>query len=250
MNNQNQDALNDVIHRNYSVDVGQFLSRGWEILQQNITGFIGFLLLNIVIYIVLAVIPVIGSIATWVISGPLAAGNFIVAFKIAQRKNADFGDFFKGFQNAYFLPIFLQTVVINIFMAICIGPAFVIGYGTMIIPVIMGGEPNLALLPVAGILGIIGLIVAIYLSVSYVFAVPLIIGKKLAFWPAMEASRRLIAKEWFAMFVFIVVLGLLNLVGALVLLIGLLITVPLSACAIAAAYESIVGLPTFDPSNA
>ena len=134
-------------------------------------------------------------------------------------------------------------------MAICIGPAFVIAYGTMSIPVIMGSEPNLALLPVAGIIGIIGLIVAIYLSVSYVFAVPLIIGKKLAFWPAMEASRRLIAKQWFAMFVFILVLGLLNLAGALVLLIGLLITVPLSACAIAAAYESIVGLPTFDPSN-
>jgi len=40
------------------------------------------------------------------------------------------------------------------------------------------------------------------------------------------------------------VLALINIVGALLLGVGVLVTIPLSVCAIAAAYEDIVGLPS------
>jgi uncharacterized membrane protein len=47
-----------------------------------------------------------------------------------------------------------------------------------------------------------------------------------------------------------VVLGLLNLAGALICFLGLLITVPLTSCALAAAYERIIGLPDTEDSFA
>jgi len=57
----------------------------------------------------------------------------------------------------------------------------------------------------------------------------------------MEASRKIITKKWFSMFFFILILGLLNLGGLLLMGFGLLLTVPLSGCAVIAAYEDIVG---------
>jgi uncharacterized membrane protein len=58
----------------------------------------------------------------------------------------------------------------------------------------------------------------------------------------MEASRKLITKNWFSFFGFGLVLFLINLGGALLLGVGLLVTIPISACAVAAAYADIVGL--------
>lgn len=58
----------------------------------------------------------------------------------------------------------------------------------------------------------------------------------------METSRKLITKKWFSFFGLLLLLFLLNLGGAILLGVGLLVTIPLSVCIIAAAYEDIVGL--------
>lgn len=57
----------------------------------------------------------------------------------------------------------------------------------------------------------------------------------------MEASRKIITKNWFSMFGFILILGVINIAGILSLIIGLLFTAPLTECAMIAAYEDIVG---------
>ena len=82
----------------------------------------------------------------------------------------------------------------------------------------------------------------IYLAVAYLFAQPLVIDKGADFWQAMETSRKLITKKWFSFFGLLLVLFLLNLAGAILLGVGLLVTIPLSSCILAAAYEDIVGL--------
>ena len=82
----------------------------------------------------------------------------------------------------------------------------------------------------------------IYLAISYVLSVPLLLDKNLDFWPAMETSRKLVGKKWFAFFGFVLVLGLVNIVGALCVGLGLLVTLPWTVCTMTAAYEDIVGL--------
>jgi uncharacterized membrane protein len=210
----------DLTDRDYDVKIGDYFSRGWEIFKQKAPLFILFTLLLFIIQVVIAVLPyplgsnsdepVPGGILNFafnVITPALTAGYYFVAFQLARGRDAVFGDFFLGCNK--FLPIFLTALVAGILTAI--------GFVLLILP-------------------------GIYLAVAYLFAQPLVIDKSADFWQAMETSRKLITKKWFSFFGLLLLLFLLNLAGAIVLGIGLLVTVPLSVCIISAAYEDIVGL--------
>ena len=61
-------------------------------------------------------------------------------------------------------------------------------------------------------------------------------------WEAMEASRKIISKEWFSFFGFGIVLGLISFAGLLCFFVGMLVTTPLVAIASFIAFEQIIGL--------
>jgi uncharacterized membrane protein len=86
------------------------------------------------------------------------------------------------------------------------------------------------------------IIPGIYLAVAYSATSYLIVFRKMDFWQAMETSRKAVSKEWFSIFGLGIVLALINLAGALVLGIGLLFTIPLTACAAYAAFADIAGV--------
>jgi len=191
----------------YHVNVTEYLSKGWEIFKKNIGEFIGYFVTIMIINVVLSLIPILGTLASVIISTPLYAGFLIVAFKLMKNQKVEFGDFFGGFR--YFLPLFLAGLLTSIFIGI----------------------------------GIIFLIIpGIYLAVSYLFSTPLILDKKMDFWEAMETSRKTITKNWFGFFGFSVIMLLINFGGGLLLGVGLLVTVPVTACAIAVAYDDIFGI--------
>ncbi|MGF1458007.1 MAG: hypothetical protein ACFBSG_03175 [Leptolyngbyaceae cyanobacterium] len=210
----------DISDREYDFKLGQYLGRGWEIFKSNAIGFIGFTLLVGVIMTLLSVI----------LPFPLGSGNFeegqggiglvnnilitlfvpgiyIVAFQIARNRPTAFGDFFKGFNRA--LPILLLAIV----------SGFLIGLATVCL-----------ILP------------GIYLAVAYMLSLPFLLDKNMDFWPAMEASRKLVTKKWFAFFGFSIVMGLLNILGLILIGIGFLVTFPWTICCVVAAYEDIIGL--------
>jgi uncharacterized membrane protein len=74
------------------------------------------------------------------------------------------------------------------------------------------------------------------------FASYLVIDRGLDFWPAMELSRRTVTPRWFGYFAFVLLVALLNIGGALALVLGLLVTVPLSFCTMTVLYADIFGL--------
>ncbi|MGG6296216.1 hypothetical protein ACQ4M4_17645 [Leptolyngbya sp. AN02str] len=203
--------IEDLIASGYTVDIGKYLRRGWEILKQNLGIYIGITLLLFVFFAALNLLPErlrgLSSLASIVITGPIYGGLYLVAFKTIKQRASSFSDFFRGFNN--FLPLFL----VNLLTGILIG----IGFALLIIP-------------------------GLYLAVSYLFAIPFVVDRRFDFWEAMETSRKLISKRWFGFFGFLIVLFLINMVGALLVGIGMLVTAPLTTCAIAAAYEDIVGL--------
>ncbi|PSN13398.1 hypothetical protein C7293_16120 [filamentous cyanobacterium CCT1] len=207
-------------NRDYDVKIGNYFSRGWEIFKQKAPLFVLFTLMLFLIQVVIAILPyplgsrsdepVPGGILSFafnVVAPALTAGYYFVAFQLARGRDAVFGDFFQGFNK--FLPIFLTALVTGILTAI--------GFVLLVIP-------------------------GVYLAVAYLFAQPFVIDKSADFWQAMETSRQLITKKWFSFFGLLLMLFLLNLAGAIVLGIGLLVTVPLTVCIVAAAYEDIVGL--------
>jgi hypothetical protein len=142
-----------------------------------------------------------------ILIGPLSGGFLLVAHYLALDKQVIFDDFFHGFK--HFAGLFLFTLVSLILIFL--------GFLALILP-------------------------GIYLTVGYVFAPFFIVFSGMDFWEAMETSRKLVHRQWFSFFGFLLVLVLINFFGFLLLGIGLLISVPLSYCAMYAAFDDIVGI--------
>ncbi len=78
------------------------------------------------------------------------------------------------------------------------------------------------------IIGFVLLILpGIYLSIAYVFTLPLIADKGMDVWEAMELSRKSVTKHWFKVFGLFFLLSLSMGLGVLTLGIGLIWAVPL-----------------------
>jgi hypothetical protein len=210
----------DLMNRDFEVKIGEYFSRGWEIFKKNAVQFILYTLLLGIILGVLSQLPSPlgarggennpwggGNLIANILMPILFAGYYFVAFQIVRNRDYAFGDFFQGFQK--FLPIFLTSFVSTILTAI--------GFVLLIIP-------------------------GIYLAVAYLFAQAFVIDKNFEFWSAMETSRKLVTRKWFSFFALALALMVLNFVGALIFGVGLLVTIPLTFCIIAAAFEDIVGL--------
>ena len=89
-------------------------------------------------------------------------------------------------------------------------------------------------------LGFLCLIIpGIYLLVAWILVIPLIVDQRLEFWPAMQLSRKIVAKHWWKFLGFLAVLALINLAGLAACGVGLFITFPLTFAALTYAYEDI-----------
>jgi len=140
------------------------------------------------------------------IQGELITGFHIYTMKKMTGRRADFADLFKGFN--YFIPTLVATLLIGVFTFI--GTIF------CIIP---------------------GLVVAAALKFTYLF----IVDKRMDFWPAMQASHAVVKQDYFGFTMFLILAFLVNVLGLLCCVVGLLVTVPLTIAAITVAYKEIVG---------
>ncbi|MCP5039737.1 MAG: hypothetical protein GY944_01830, partial [bacterium] len=86
------------------------------------------------------------------------------------------------------------------------------------------------------------LLPGIYLAVSYSFALPLVVEKRMGFWEAMETSRRSITQCWFRIFGLFVAVAFLAIFGSLFTLgIGLIWLLPFSMLTMGVAYRRMFG---------
>ena len=182
-----------------------YLTTGWHLFKQYPGGFIGFTALALLIQLGLGCLPKVGWMVIF-IHYPLMFGFVAVSARLMQGEATHFGDFFEGFT-------FSLTLLL-------------LGLATQVL-VILG----LVLLIVPGI----------YLMVGYIMAPWFILDRRVGFWEAMELSRRTVHQHWFHFFGLILMIILINLLGALALGVGLLVAIPVSWCAITAAYGAMVG---------
>lgn len=198
--------VNNLISNGYEFDLGKYIQQGFEILKKDIGSFIAFTLITGIINTVLSFIPVIGWIASMLVNPPLFVGFAIVGKRILQNEPYEFKDFFKGFEDIGNL--FLTAIIAALLIAV--------GFILLVLP-------------------------GIYLAVAYTWMYFFVVFYKLEFWPALESSRKIISKNWFSIFAFLIVLFFINILGAIALGIGLLFTIPLSMLAIFLAFDDIVG---------
>ena len=198
------EGLARALRGEYRIRVGDWLSRGWTTFSASARLFIGFAAIRWVIF-------VLGSPAwpVWFILAPMFQAGFLVAaLKTRRGEKVEFADFWLGFND--FGPLFLAGLVSAAFM--------------------------IAGLCTCGI-------VTIYLWVGYQFVYLLVVDRRMDFWEALEASRRVANRQWLGLFGFVIVLFLMNLVAWVVTLsLGLIVTAPLTACVLVEAYADIFGV--------
>ncbi len=237
--------------RDYTLDLGGYLSRGWSLFKANMGLFIGVGLLYLAVWLVLGligIIPFVGlvsSVAQIILAGPLVGGLYWVFILRARGLAATVGDLFAGFSRAFGNLILAQVVSSLLALVGMLPGAFLVGAGVALLAGSGSGSGvhavGLALAVGGGVLLVIGVGVAIYLSVCWMFALPLVIDRQMGFWEAMGLSRAQVRKHWWGVFGCTFVLGLVSMAGLLACGVGLLFTIPLAFAAIVCMYEDLFG---------
>ena len=193
----------EYLRRGVVIDIGSAVSRGWALVRDNMAVLVGATLLGWLITVGLAFVPVIG----WAVGFVLLGGLDYMFLRRIRGEEIQIGDLFAGFNIAL-----LHLVLVGLVKALLTSLGLV-----------------LCVLP------------GIYLGVGYVFALPLVIDKKMDFWPAMEVSRQVVHRHWWSVFALVIVVGLIAFVGCIACFVGLLITVPVASAALMYAYEDLFG---------
>jgi uncharacterized membrane protein len=233
--------------RDYELELGGCISRGYQTLKDHfgLLFLTALTLWGIEILIALfGMIPIVGmvfSLVNMVIAGPLMGGVFWVYLSAVRGRPGEVGDMFAGFRQC-FGQLFLGKLIPGLIAALCLIPVVIAAVVLIAMPAAThhhDPDPKtlLILIPV----GLICLIPMIYLQTCWLFTLPLIIDKRMDFGAAMKTSWKMVNKHWWQVFGLTVLVGLLNLAGALACLIGLLFTVPIGIAALMHAYETIFG---------
>ena len=199
----------EVLARGYTLNIGDCFSRSWELLKRNFWPVVATSAIFLVLTAGLGFIPILGYVASLVLSGVLQGGLCWFFLKQIRGQSAEVGDVFAGF-NLAFVQLMLVGVVSSLLTTV--------GMVCCILP-------------------------GIYLYVSWLFNLLLVTDKGLEFWPAMEVSRKVVTRNWWSVFGFVVVALLVNLAGVIACGIGVFVSIPLTFGATVYAYEDIFNPP-------
>jgi hypothetical protein len=258
--------------RDYELDLGGCISQGWGLVKNNfgilfvsllllgLVSFAFFGLLGVVVSVVvpkhLLAIPwfkvcfnIVLSLISAVVMGPLTGGFYLLYLKAIRGLPTSMGDVLAGFQKS-FLQLFLGYLAVVLVTGLCMAP-FTYMKAVKLDPLVAQmenatpttiqtltpqiGSAFVGILPVL----LVCMIPVTYLTVSWLFVLPLIIDKETDFWTAMKASWTMVKKHWWHVFGLVVVTGLLNIAGGIACCVGLLLTVPIGFAALMFAYETI-----------
>jgi hypothetical protein len=261
----------DFSGRDYELDIGGCITRAWDLLKDNFgTLFLGFLVTGAIIFVasllvngiaslllpahnlvLREVIHLASSLALAPVVGPMLAGYYLMILRINRGQSTSVGEVFAGFHES-FKNLFLGQMVVSLVIGLCMAPYAVINEAKLL-PIteqmqhaapqdVQALLPQMwsalfATLPVM----LVCMIPLTYLTVNWQFMLPLIIDKRMAFWPAMKASWTMVHKHWWYVFGLTIVVGLVFVAGFLACCVGALFSVPLGMGAMMIAYETIFG---------
>src|ERR1700687_4417729 len=176
----------EYLSRGAVIDIGGAISRGWALVRDNMGMLVGATVLGWLITFGLAFVPVVG----WAVGIVLLGGLDYMFLRRIRGEEIQIGDLFAGFNIALVhlvLAGLVKWLLTSVGLILCILPG-------------------------------------IYLAVGYVFALPLVIDKKMEFWPAMEVRRQVVHKHWWSTFALAIVLAVIAIAGCIACFVGLLVT--------------------------
>ena len=137
---------------------------------------------------------------------PLFAGLWIVPLMMLKGRPHGFNDFFGGFKQLG------ELLLLGLVMGLLIG----LGTIAFILP-------------------------GIYLGIAWTWALGLVLDRRMGFWDAMSASLKVVNKNFWETLLLVLVIAVINSIGSMVV-VGSLVTIPLSFCMLVAGYKAVFGL--------
>ncbi|MDR6921545.1 DUF4013 domain-containing protein [Chryseobacterium sp. 2987] len=215
----------------YEMNIGKFISEGVDLFKKDIGGFIVATLLLFFI----SLIPFLGV---------MALGNFYkICRKVDEGQKVQAGDIFDFTDFVTYLKLFLLLFVILFIIMIPIQLS--------LLPILFAASASDGQLSdtgaalFAGGMGIWFLLVIVLLfvvSISMYFVQPLISLYRISsVREAFSISWKLARRNFFMIFLFTIVVGIISQLGAIVCGIGLLFTIPLGICIKYASFKNILG---------
>jgi len=215
----------------YDFEIGAVLSESWE----RTNGLKGsFWAAGAIVFLVMIVLGGIigGGSAVLVGNGDVIAGGLssillqLVIMAVMYPFAA--GIIMLGVERSVDLPVSYKSVF---------------GYFTYTLP-LLGAAVLMSILVAVGFLLLI--IPGIYLSLAYIFVVPLVVEKNLGIWDAMETSRKAVTSRWFKLFFLFLIMSIILIISALPFGIGLIWTYPMAVAMMGVMYRDIFGVEAVD----
>lgn len=227
------ELVREVLARDYRIDIGSCISRGWATVKPNLGLAIGATFLVMLCNQAAGFIPLLGIIASLLLQGPLLGGLNVFYLKLIRGEPAGIADAFAGFSKAFWR-LCGTFLLMSLLIYLSVIPAAVYGFATM-----RGGQSPDVIFWILMSLGLVGLI---YVAIGFVFALPLSADLELGPMDALRVSFRIVSRHWFSVFALMFVAGLLSALGLVACIVGIFVTLPIFYAATLHAYEDIFGL--------
>ena len=220
--------IDDAVAGNFEVNMLETLGEAWRGLKgfklkchiALLLYFLVFLAAGVVFGIIVAVLAGTGAdesvagvlsivfqLVITILALPMGIAILVMGIRHANGKSVSAGEIFRHFGTvgSLFLAYVIQTLFITIGLVLLILPG-------------------------------------IYLMFAYIYAMPLIVEKKMGAWQALETSRKAVTRVWFRFFGLMWLITLINAAGMLTLGIAWIWTIPWSVLAMAMIYQKIFGV--------
>ncbi|MCF8331992.1 MAG: hypothetical protein K9H84_06035 [Bacteroidales bacterium] len=210
--------LDQKLESGFEIDIRATINNALRYFQMEPLQFFGYTSFLILVSLLTIRFQPVGSIVNIFILPVLSSGYFYAAAKMDRNEKLSFYDFFQGFNS--WLNIIVGATLTSLIT--------ILGFALLILP-------------------------GIYFAVSYSFLYPFLVNAGFDYWDAMEASRKLVTKNFWDILGLVLGLILLNIFGLMLFGIGILITLPVTYLSIYSAFKSIFpeSVTTFkkDPSK-
>ena len=189
------------------VRFGDWIQDGFYLYKNNF----GVLVAASIIMVALSLVTV------GILFGPLLAGLSLIVLRLIDRTKPKpaAGDIFQGFR--YFLQSFL----------------FVLVWGVIVVL----ASSILSLIPCIG--SLVSTVLGLVIQALVMFSFFLIVDAGMDFWPASMASMRIVQRNFWPFLGFSVVASLIGGAGAILLGVGVVLTLPIEACILGVAYREV-----------
>ena len=229
----------------FPVNISACGSRAWAVFKNYFWLLVGATLLTLALVGAGSTVPVLDIVIPMALQGVLMGGMYLLFLRLMRGEPAQIADLFAGFSAEFFKPLMLQTLVVNLVSQLCFLPALIAfkmkGVTSQNYQAVLSDDPQTALVLLLVVLTCS--IPAVYFGFCWMFSIPLIVDKKMAFWPAMQLSRAKVLQHPWKIGVLAVWAGVLGALGIFGFFIGIIFTLPLNYLVVLFLYEDIFNAP-------